>query len=140
MGEELKALEASGICELIKRPEQVNALHTKWMFKTKTDANDNIERFKARQVGCGNKHVSCGVDCGLTFTAVMDISTVEVIMAHVVMCQAWIKATTRLWSQLLRTRLTKAGFVQCLADIYSSLSALLTSSCGESLSVTLRLQ
>lgn len=93
MGEELKALEASGICELIKRPEQVNALHTKWMFKTKTDANGNIERFKARQVGCGNKHVLCGVDCGLTFTAVMDISTVKVIMAHVVMCKARIKAS-----------------------------------------------
>ncbi|CAH0480587.1 unnamed protein product [Peronospora belbahrii] len=42
MCEELKALEANSVWELIKRPEKVNALHTKWAFRTTTDANSDM--------------------------------------------------------------------------------------------------
>ena len=46
---------------VIKRPPGSNTLHTKWVFKTKTDAHGEIERLKARLVACGNEQVF-GVD------------------------------------------------------------------------------
>ena len=48
--------------------------------KTKTTAEGELEKLKARLVDCGNEEV-LGVDYGLTFAAVMDLSTVEVILA-----------------------------------------------------------
>uniref|UniRef100_A0AAV1VA15 Reverse transcriptase Ty1/copia-type domain-containing protein n=1 Tax=Peronospora matthiolae TaxID=2874970 RepID=A0AAV1VA15_9STRA len=57
-----------------------NTLHTKWVFKTKTDAHGEIERLKARLVACGNEQVF-GVDYQLTIAAVMDMSTLKVILA-----------------------------------------------------------
>uniref|UniRef100_A0AAV1UY47 Retroviral polymerase SH3-like domain-containing protein n=1 Tax=Peronospora matthiolae TaxID=2874970 RepID=A0AAV1UY47_9STRA len=50
MREELQALEDNGVWRLIKRPPGSNTLHTKWAFKTKTDAHGEIERLKARLV------------------------------------------------------------------------------------------
>uniref|UniRef100_A0AAV1UCR1 Integrase catalytic domain-containing protein n=1 Tax=Peronospora matthiolae TaxID=2874970 RepID=A0AAV1UCR1_9STRA len=58
MSEELQALEDNG---------------------TKTDADGAIQRFKTRLVACGNEQVH-GVDYGLTFAAVMELSTVKVII------------------------------------------------------------
>ena len=65
---------------IIKKPEDCRPLHTKWVYKTKTDANGNIERYKARLVACGNEQ-RFGVDYGLTFAAVMDMGTVKIILA-----------------------------------------------------------
>nr|CCA15796.1 hypothetical protein TcasGA2_TC004282 [Albugo laibachii Nc14] len=62
VSEELKALGENG-----------------WVLKTKTDANGDVERYKARLVTCGNEQLS-GVDYTLTFAAVMDLSTVKVIL------------------------------------------------------------
>nr|CCA24530.1 hypothetical protein TcasGA2_TC015470 [Albugo laibachii Nc14] len=59
VSEELKALGENG-----------------WVLKTKTDANGDVERYKARLVTCGNEQLS-GVDYTLTFAAVMDLSTVK---------------------------------------------------------------
>ena len=46
---------------------------------TKTDANGDIERYKARLVVCGNVQLF-GVDYTLTFAAVMDLGTVKLIL------------------------------------------------------------
>lgn len=80
MHEELQALEDNGVWRVIKRPPSSNALHTKWVFETKTDAHADLERLKAQLVVCGNKQIF-GIDYHLTFTAVMDMSTLEVILA-----------------------------------------------------------
>ena len=61
MREELQALEDNGVWRLIKRPPSSNTLHTKWVFKTKTDAHGDLERLKDRLVACGNEQVF-GVD------------------------------------------------------------------------------
>jgi hypothetical protein len=37
------------------KPANGRLLHSKWVFKTKVDADGGIERFKARLVACGNK-------------------------------------------------------------------------------------
>uniref|UniRef100_A0AAV1TEW2 Integrase catalytic domain-containing protein n=1 Tax=Peronospora matthiolae TaxID=2874970 RepID=A0AAV1TEW2_9STRA len=80
MCEELEALENNDVWHLIKRPSSSNALHTKWVYKTKMTADGDFERLKARLVACGNEQVF-GVDYGLTFAAVMDMSTVKIILA-----------------------------------------------------------
>ena len=65
---------------MVKRAPGSNAVHTKWVFKTKTDAQGKIARLKARLVACGNEQV-LKVDYSLTFAAVVDLSTVKIIMA-----------------------------------------------------------
>ena len=50
------------------------------VYKTKTGADGELKRHKARIVASGNEQV-LGVVCNLIFAAVMDISTVKVILA-----------------------------------------------------------
>ena len=64
---------------MVVSPKDSHVLHTKWVFKTKTDTDGVIDRFKARLLDCGNKQLF-GVDYGLTFAAVMEMSTVKVIL------------------------------------------------------------
>ena len=80
MKEEIAALQDNDVWKVVKRKPGINALHTKWVYKTKTDAQGKLERLKARLVACGNEQV-LGVDYSLTFAAVMDLSTVKVILA-----------------------------------------------------------
>ena len=75
MIEELQALEDNGVWRIIKRPKRRNALHTKWVYRTKTNADVHLERLNAILVTCGNEQVF-GVYYQLTFAAVMDMSTV----------------------------------------------------------------
>uniref|UniRef100_A0AAV1T842 Polyprotein n=1 Tax=Peronospora matthiolae TaxID=2874970 RepID=A0AAV1T842_9STRA len=173
MREEIAALEANDVWRVIKRPAGSNALHSKWVYKTKTDAHGDLERYKARLVACGNEQVF-GIYYQLTFAAVMDMSTVKVIIAlaatwnvpakHGDIPNAYVRAnkeanleillqvprgmevndTTlqqlgakdkngvvlqlkkslyglkqagRLWSQLLHSSLTDAGFLRCCLDM-----------------------
>lgn len=80
MEEEIAALQGNDVWTIVKRPPGTHALHTKWVYKTKTDAQGDLERLKARLVACGNEQV-LSVHYTLTFAAVMDLSTVKVILA-----------------------------------------------------------
>lgn len=80
MQDKLKALEENQVWKLTPLPAGAHCLHTKWVYKTKRDANGNLERFKARLVACGNEQVY-GRDYNLTFAAVMDMSSVKLILA-----------------------------------------------------------
>ena len=79
MTEELNALESNGVCTVVVPPENSHVLHNKWVFKTKTDADGNVERYKARLVVCGTEQLF-GIDYTLTFAAVMELGTVNVIL------------------------------------------------------------
>nr|CCA24594.1 PREDICTED: copia proteinlike putative [Albugo laibachii Nc14] len=79
MKEELEALEDNELWAVEVPPHKSHVLHTKWVFKTKTDGDGSIERFKAPLVACDNEQVF-GVDYGLTFAAVMELSTVKVLL------------------------------------------------------------
>ena len=72
--EEIFALQRNYVWTVVKRSTGTNALHTKWVYKTKTDSRGDLERLKTRLVACGNEQV-LGADYTLTFAAVMDLST-----------------------------------------------------------------
>ena len=80
MEEEVAALQDNEVWMITRRAPGSNALHTRWVYKTKTTANGELERLKARLVACGNEQV-LEVDYGLTFAAVIDLSTVKVVLA-----------------------------------------------------------
>ena len=79
MTEELDALKANDVWEIVVPPGNAHVLHYKWVYKTKTDANGDLERYKARLVVCGNEQVF-GVDYTLTFAASLDLGTVKPIL------------------------------------------------------------
>uniref|UniRef100_M4B7S5 RxLR effector candidate protein n=1 Tax=Hyaloperonospora arabidopsidis (strain Emoy2) TaxID=559515 RepID=M4B7S5_HYAAE len=57
-----------------------NALQTNWVYKTKTTVDGELERLKAQLLAYGNERV-LGVAYGLIFAAVMNLSTLKVILA-----------------------------------------------------------
>lgn len=72
--EKLEAPKTNNIWRFIKRPSSSNTPHTKWVFKTKSTADGDVERLKARLVACGNEQVF-GFNYVFTFAAVMDIDS-----------------------------------------------------------------
>ncbi|CAI7776416.1 unnamed protein product [Closterium sp. NIES-54] len=53
MESELKSIEENGTWKLVELPEGHKAITSKWLFKIKSDANGNIERYKYRLVAKG---------------------------------------------------------------------------------------
>ncbi|KAE9098045.1 hypothetical protein PF006_g23440 [Phytophthora fragariae] len=85
MAEELRALEDNGVWRVVRKLKGAHALHTKWVYKTKMDAEGAIERLKARLVACGNEQ-EFGVDYSVTFSAVIEMSSVKLIF---VLARKW---------------------------------------------------
>ncbi|POM64836.1 Integrase catalytic core protein [Phytophthora palmivora] len=85
MVDELRALEENGVCEVVRPPKGVCVLHTKWVYKTKLDAEGLIERLKGRLVACRNEQ-TFGVNYSVTFAAVIDMTSVKVIF---VLARKW---------------------------------------------------
>ena len=75
MTEALDALRSNDVWTVVIPPKGAHVLHNKWVYKNKTDANGDIERYEARLVVCGNEQVF-GVDYTLASMAVMDLGTV----------------------------------------------------------------
>ena len=50
MKSEIESLQKNNVWELEELPEGRSAVGCKWVFKTKLDAQGNIERYKARLV------------------------------------------------------------------------------------------
>uniref|UniRef100_A0AAV1TKU7 CCHC-type domain-containing protein n=1 Tax=Peronospora matthiolae TaxID=2874970 RepID=A0AAV1TKU7_9STRA len=122
--EEIAALGAIDVWTITRRTAGQHALHTKWVYKTEKDAQGDLERLKARLVVSGHIQVLC-VDYTLTFAAVMDLSTVKVILALVASelvlelrkSLYGLKQAGRLWSHLLHSKLSTAGFTRCESDV-----------------------
>ena len=77
--EELKALEDNGVWRAVVPPKDSQVLHNKLVFKTKKDADRNLERDKARLVACENEQLF-GIDYTLTFAALIELGTVKAIL------------------------------------------------------------
>lgn len=53
MQEEMTSLMINDTWELVERPKDCNIVGNKWLFKIKTNEENEIERFKARLVAQG---------------------------------------------------------------------------------------
>ena len=54
MTEELDALKANNVWTVVVPPKDAHVLYNKWVYKTKKDANGDIDKYKAPLVVYGN--------------------------------------------------------------------------------------
>ncbi|CAI7932653.1 unnamed protein product [Closterium sp. NIES-54] len=79
MESELKSIEENGTWELVELPEGRKAITSKWLFKIKSDANGNIERYKSSIVAKGYKQKE-KVDYKELFSPVVKRTTLRTLL------------------------------------------------------------
>ena len=67
---------------LVDSPDDRQAIENKWIFKKKTDTDDNVTVYKARLVAKGFRQVQ-GVDYDETFSPVVMLKSVRIMLAIV---------------------------------------------------------
>jgi hypothetical protein len=77
---ELDTLRTNCTWIAVEKPASARPLHSKWVFKTKIDADGGIKHFKARLVVCRNEQ-EAGVNYNDTFVPVLDLATARTILA-----------------------------------------------------------
>ncbi|KAK2375301.1 putative mitochondrial protein [Trifolium repens] len=79
MQEELNQFERSEVWDLVPRPENVNVIGTKWVYKNKSDENGTITRNKARLVAQGYTQIE-GLDFEETFAPVARLESIRLLL------------------------------------------------------------
>ncbi|KAG8479264.1 hypothetical protein CXB51_029046 [Gossypium anomalum] len=82
MKDEYKSMQDNKVWELVLLPEGAKPIGCKWIFKTKRDANGNVERYKARLVAKGYIQKE-DIDFTETFSPVSSKDSFRIIMALV---------------------------------------------------------
>ena len=82
MNEEYKSMQDNKVWELVSLPEGVKPIGCKWIFKTKWDANGNVERYKTHLVAKGFTQRE-GTDFKETFSLVSAKDSFRIIVALV---------------------------------------------------------
>ena len=82
MKDELNSMANNQVWDLVELPEGFRAVGCKWVYKTKTDASGNIERYKARLVAKGFLQKEA-IDYHDTFSPVSKKDSLRIIMALV---------------------------------------------------------
>ncbi|CAJ2662295.1 unnamed protein product [Trifolium pratense] len=80
MQEELTQFKRSEVWDLVPRPDGINVIGTKWVYKNKTDENGDITRNKARLVAQGYTQIE-GVDFDETFALVARLESIRLLLA-----------------------------------------------------------
>ena len=80
MEKEMESLDGNDVWELVELPEGQNPVGSKWVFKTKTNADGKIERYKARLVAQGFSQ-KFGSDYDETFCPVVRMESVRTLIA-----------------------------------------------------------
>ncbi|CAM8948080.1 unnamed protein product [Rhodiola kirilowii] len=80
MQEELGEFQRNDVWDLVPRPDNVNVIGTKWIFKNKSDEQGNITQNKARLVAQGYTQIE-GVDFDETFSLVARLEAIRLLLA-----------------------------------------------------------
>ncbi|CAI7871859.1 unnamed protein product [Closterium sp. NIES-53] len=88
MESELKSIEEIGTWELVELPEGRKAITSKWLFRIKSDANGNIERYNSRLVAKGYQQKE-KVDYKELFAPVVKPTTHRTLLAGAVI-KGWV--------------------------------------------------
>lgn len=80
MAEEIDAHQKNGTWKLVPKPENVQVIDTKWVFRVKTDENGLPSRYKARLVARGFTQKQ-GIDYQDTFAPVVRYDSIRVLLA-----------------------------------------------------------
>ncbi len=88
MDEEMVALDANAIWELVTLLEDKKAIKCKWVYKVKHNADGSMSRYKARLVAKGYAQ-TYGIDYEETYNPVAKMTTIRAII---------VMATTKGWS------------------------------------------
>ena len=87
MDEEINAIEKNNTWELVDLPKGKEVIRVKWVYKTKSNVEGNIERHKARLVVKGYKQQQ-GRDYEETFAPVARMEIVRTVLS-IVAQQKW---------------------------------------------------
>src|SRR4030065_1003418 len=79
MQEELGQFRRNEVWELVSRPDDVNVIGTKWIFKNKTDESGNVTRNKERLVAQGYTQIE-GIDFDETFAPVARLKSIRLLL------------------------------------------------------------
>ena len=79
MQEELGQFKRNEVWELVPRPEGVNVIGTKWVYKNKSDEQGVVTKNKARLVAQGYTQVE-GMDFDETFALVARLESIRLLL------------------------------------------------------------
>jgi len=79
MQEELNKFKRSEVWDLVRRPERMNVIRKKWIYKNKSDENRTVTRNKARLVAPGYPQVE-GLDFDETFAPIARLESIRLLL------------------------------------------------------------
>ncbi|CAM8943761.1 unnamed protein product [Rhodiola kirilowii] len=79
MQEELEEFARNDVWDLVPRPDGVNVIGTKWIFKNKSDSSGNITGNKALLVAQGYTQIE-GIDFEETFAPVERLEAIRLLL------------------------------------------------------------